>query len=53
MSQELDFPEALALPEQAKAIVIKDAASYQVAANFKITLAGWRKKIADEFKTMK
>ncbi len=53
MNQELDFPEALTLPEQAKAIVITDAASYQVAANFKITLAGWRKKITDEFKPMK
>jgi hypothetical protein len=48
-----EFPEALTLPEQAKAITITNAETYTQAANFKITLAGWRKKIVDEFAPMK
>ncbi len=48
-----EFPEALSLPEQAKAITITNAETYTQAANFKITLAGWRKKIVDEFAPMK
>jgi len=48
-----EFPEALTLPEQAKAITITSAETYTQAANFKITLAGWRKKIVDEFAPMK
>jgi len=48
-----EYPEALTLPEQAKAITITNAETYTQAANFKITLAGWRKKIVDEFGPMK
>lgn len=48
-----EYPEALTLPEQAKAITITNAETYTQAANFKITLAGWRKKIVDEFAPMK
>jgi hypothetical protein len=47
------FPEALTLPQQARAIVIKDQESYTAAANLKITFAGWRKKITEEFAPMK
>lgn len=48
-----EFPEALTLPERAKAIVIRTADDYKQAAEFKITLAGWRKKITEEFAPMK
>lgn len=48
-----EFPEALTLPEKAKAIVIRNADDYKQAAEFKITLAGWRKKITEEFAPMK
>jgi hypothetical protein len=48
-----EFPEALTLPEQAKAITINSAETYTQAANFKITLSTWRKKIVDEFAPMK
>jgi len=48
-----EFPEALTLPEKAKAIVIRTADDYKQAAEFKITLAGWRKKITEEFAPMK
>lgn len=48
-----EFPEALTLPEKAKAIVIRTADDYRQAADFKITLAGWRKKITEEFAPMK
>lgn len=48
-----EFPEALSLPEKAKAIVIRTADDYKQAADFKITLAGWRKKITEEFAPMK
>lgn len=53
MTTTPEFPEALTLPEQAKAIVILNADDYKRAADFKITLAGWRKKITEEFAPMK
>ncbi len=51
--QTPSFPEALTLPEQAKAIAIRDQATYNQAADFKKNLAGWRKKIVEEFAPMK
>lgn len=51
--QTPSFPEALTLPEQAKAIAVRDQATYNQAADFKRTLAGWRKKIVEEFAPMK
>lgn len=51
--QTPSFPEALTLPEQAKAIAIRDQASYDIAAGFKKDLAGWRKRIVEEFAPMK
>lgn len=53
MTATPEFPEALTLPEKAKAIVIRTADDYKQAAEFKITLAGWRKKITEEFAPMK
>lgn len=47
------FPEALTLPEQARAIVITDQETYNTAASLKIHYAQWRKRIIDEFAPMK
>lgn len=51
--QTPQFPEALTLPQQARAIVIKDQATYNEAATLKISFSQWRKKIVDEFAPMK
>lgn len=53
MTATPEFPEALTLPEKAKAIVIRTADEYKQAAEFKITLSDWRKKIVEEFAPMK
>lgn len=53
MTATPEFPEALTLPEKAKAIVIRTADDYKQAAEFKITLSDWRKKIVEEFAPMK
>ncbi len=51
--QTPSFPEALTLPEQAKAIAIRDQATYNQAADLKIYCANWRKRIVKEFEEMK
>jgi len=48
-----EFPQALTYPDRAKAIVITDQQSYDVAAGFKLDMAAMRKKIVEEFKPMK
>ena len=44
---------ALAVPDQARAIVVTDNASYAAAAELLITIKGIRRKIEDTFKPIK